>query len=64
METKYQERIEKLIEEEFGPPEHFIQVDYMQIVTFAYRIIDEFSLNQKDNINDFVDKFNSIKVTK
>jgi hypothetical protein len=55
MEKKYQERVEKLIEEEFGPPEHFIQVDYMQIVTFAYRIIDEFSLNQKDNINDFVD---------
>jgi hypothetical protein len=38
--------------------------DHADLVRFAYAILEEFEKPDKDNINDFVDRFNAIKVTK
>jgi hypothetical protein len=35
--------------------------DHADLVHFAYAVLEEFEKPDKDNINDFVDKFNAIK---
>lgn len=59
MTHKY-DRVSKVIRDTFGDNDVFEMIDHGNLVHFAYAVLEEF---EKEDINDFVDKFNAIKVT-
>jgi hypothetical protein len=65
MTHKY-DRVSKVIKETFGDDNNYQyqMIDFGNLVRLCYAVLEEFEKPDKDNINDFVDKFNAIKVTK